>query len=199
MNNWDNRYKNSEYIYGKEPNQFFKQEIMKLKPGKLLLLGEGEGRNGTFAAKKGWNVDAVDLSEVGREKAAKLSRSQNVIFNYIIDDVVNFTPDTDKFDVIALIYLHLKKDEKEIVFRKIKHGLKKDGKLILEVFDHDQLKHSSGGPKEIELLYSLEEIVELCIDFEFDYFAKEIITLNEGTHHLGEAAVIRFVGTKNNK
>ena len=42
---WDKRYSEKEFSYGTEPNQFFKQQIEKLVPGKILFLGEGEGRN----------------------------------------------------------------------------------------------------------------------------------------------------------
>ena len=41
---WEERYSEKVYIYGKEPNAFFRNEINKLPPGRILLLGEGEGR-----------------------------------------------------------------------------------------------------------------------------------------------------------
>ena len=47
---WDKRYNNEDLIYGTEPNKFFKQYIDKIKPGRILLLGEGEGRNAVYAA-----------------------------------------------------------------------------------------------------------------------------------------------------
>ena len=41
---WNERYVSKEYVYGKEPNTFFKDFIhQKLRvPGKLLLPAEGE-------------------------------------------------------------------------------------------------------------------------------------------------------------
>ena len=39
---WNSRYASAEYIYGEEPNQFFRAEIDKLNPGTILLPGEGE-------------------------------------------------------------------------------------------------------------------------------------------------------------
>ena len=38
-NFWDQRYSSFEYVYGKEPNVFFKSEIDKLKPGKNINSG----------------------------------------------------------------------------------------------------------------------------------------------------------------
>ncbi len=70
---WDKRYSEEEFAYGTTPNEFVKSVIDKLKPGKALFLGEGEGRNAVYAASLGWNVDAVDFSESAKEKALKLA------------------------------------------------------------------------------------------------------------------------------
>jgi hypothetical protein len=43
---WNERYANEEYAYGEEPNEFFKQELARLQPGRILLPADGEGRNG---------------------------------------------------------------------------------------------------------------------------------------------------------
>lgn len=72
-NFWDDRYSAKDYIYGTQPNQFFKEQIDKLKAGKIMMLGEGEGRNAVYAAMRGWQVDAIDSSPVAREKAVNLA------------------------------------------------------------------------------------------------------------------------------
>jgi hypothetical protein len=64
LNPWDERYNLPEYIYGTEPNQFLKNFIQKNKPGKILLPGDGEGRNSVYAAQSGWKVYAFDSSYV---------------------------------------------------------------------------------------------------------------------------------------
>ncbi len=53
---WDIRYSDSEYAYGTEPNVYFKSFIDTHSSGKILLPGEGEGRNAVYAAVKGWEV-----------------------------------------------------------------------------------------------------------------------------------------------
>ena len=55
-NFWDERYSIKDYVYGTSPNQFFKEQIEKLEAGKILMLGEGEGRNAVYASRKGWSV-----------------------------------------------------------------------------------------------------------------------------------------------
>ena len=56
---WNIRYGEEEYMYGKQPNVFFKEQINKIEPGTILLPAEGEGCNALYASKKGWNVMAL--------------------------------------------------------------------------------------------------------------------------------------------
>ena len=61
---WDERYNSKDYIYGEEPNSFLAENIQSIPKGKVLCLGEGEGRNAVFLARQGYEVTAVDLSSV---------------------------------------------------------------------------------------------------------------------------------------
>lgn len=195
---WNERYSTEGFVYGINPNEFFKETIDKFQSGKLLLLGEGEGRNAIYAAKQGWDVTAVDWSESAKSKALKLARKENVLINYIVESLENFEPEEETFDVVGLIFVHLEPEVREEVHKKAVKALKQNGILILEVFDKEQLGYNSGGPKNESLLYSLDEIVEDFIDLNFEHLSKEIINLNEGILHNGEAVVIKFVGVKNN-
>ncbi len=193
---WNDRFSKDEFVYGKEPNKFLKEEIKKIAPGKILFLGEGEGRNAVYAASLGWNVDAVDYSDAAKAKTEKLSLEKKVKVNYHVEDLFTYSPKQNYYDVVAVIYIHFDKDLRKILFSIAEDSLKSGGKIILEVFEKDQIKYSSGGPKETELLYSLEDIAENLIDLEFEKFSKENIDLDEGALHQGKAEVIRFVGIK---
>jgi hypothetical protein len=79
--------------------------------------------------------------------------------------------------------------------------LKKGGIIIFEAFSKRHLEFNSknekvGGPKDVNMLFSIEEI---CADF-CNYDVLEMIEteieLNEGVFHNGQGAVIRFVGRK---
>lgn len=193
---WDERFAKEEYAYGKEPNTFFKQEIDKLNPGKLLLLGEGEGRNAVYAAKLGWEVNAVDWSEEGRKKAQKLADDNNVKINYILSDLSEYAPNENYYDAVGLIFLHLDPDLREKIHTKVNSTLRNGGVVILESYSKEQLPNTSGGPKDPDLLHSLEEIFSDFSDLEIISFSKEKIELFESPMHSGEADVIRFVGKK---
>lgn len=193
---WDTRYSEEDYAYGTEPNEFFKLELDKLEPGRILIPGDGEGRNSVYAASKGWEVDAIDWSEEARKKAMLLARKNNVLVNYVIDDLTTFTVEREYYDAAALIFVHLGGEDREYLHREVLKGLKPGGILIIEAFDKDQIGNSSGGPKDPELLYSLQEIVEEFIDMDIKHLSREQIELNEGKYHKGKAIVVRFVGQK---
>ena len=172
---WNERFSSEEYVYGTEPNKFFAEQIAKLELGKILFLGDGEGRNAVYAAKLGWDVHAVDYSESGKQKALKLAENENVNINYIITDVTEFLSEENNFDAVVIIYLHLNEDNRKIVHQNIVKTLKPNGKIILEVFDKKQIENKTGGPKNIDLLYSLEDIFEDFQDLDIIKFSNESI------------------------
>lgn len=193
---WNQKYKTEEYIYGKEPNEFLKINLEGLAAGKILFAGEGEGRNSVYAASRGWEVDAVDSSTAGKEKALKLASEKNVFVNYQLADLRNFEFGENIYDAIVLIYLHFSEEDRIDVHKKLISALKPGGIIILEAFEKSQLKNSTGGPQNPDLLYSLENIVADFIDLEFLKFSKTTTRLNEGSHHNGSANIIRLLAKK---
>ena len=193
---WNQRYSGNDYNYGKEPNQFLKEELPKLKPGRMFFPGEGEGRNSVYAATLGWNVDANDFSEEGKKKADNLAQEFGVNINYKVTDFDSFDPEENIYDAIGIFFIHQPEEVKAGLFRKGIRSLKPAGKIIFECFEKEQIGYSSGGAKNPDFLYSLEEVVNLFIDLEFEKLTKEKVMLNEGSGHLGEGIVIRFIGVK---
>jgi len=193
---WDKRYSEKEFAYGTEPNQFFKQQIDKLVPGKILFLGEGEGRNSVYATKLGWTVDAVDFSVSAKKKALKLADRNNVKINYTVSDLNDYQFKEKYYDVIVLIFLHLPEDLRNLVHTKSELALKDGGILIIEAFNKEQIKNTSGGPREIELLYDDNMLINSFKELKIILNENKIIELNEGNFHKGKADVIRFVGVK---
>lgn len=193
---WNERFGAEEYLYGKEPNVFLKQELENLTPGKILFPAEGEGRNAVYAATLGWQVDALDSSEVGKAKAEKLAIEKKVNINYELVNLKYHKFPKEQYDVVAIIYFHLPSDCRKDVYNEAIGALKSGGKLILELFDKEQFKVPYAGPKDEDLLYSLEDAVSDFIDLGFEKLSKETIQMNEGSGHKGTGYVIRFVGVK---
>lgn len=193
---WDERYSGEEFVYGTEPNDFFKEQIDELEPGRLLMLGEGEGRNGVYAAKNGWLVDAVDFSGKAKEKALKLAESERTKINYIVRDLENYKPKKNYYDAAGLIFLHLGEKTRENIYKKVIDSLRPGGIIIMEVYSKEQLGRSSGGPQNPDMLYSIEGIRNTFSGLKQKMLEQNLIYLNESRFHYGEASVIRFIGEK---
>lgn len=193
---WEERYSREEFAYGTLPNKFFKEQIDKIKPGKLLLIGEGEGRNAVYAAKLGWVVDALDFSEEAKKKALRLAEINNVFINYDVENLDNFVPIKDFYDAAGLIFIHLENQLRDKVHTKCIESLKPGGKIILEAFEKEQFGRKSGGPQNPDLLYTLEDIKTNFSVLRTELLIKDIKNLDEGEFHSGEAAVIQYVGIR---
>ena len=199
---WNERYSSEEYAYGKEPNAFFKTSLDKYCPkGSILLPAEGEGRNAVYAAKKGLEVIAFDISEEGRSKALQLAQAENVSIRYEVGNFIKMDMAENSIDVAALIYAHFPPNILSDYHKKIASLIKPNGLIILEGFSKNNLPLREkdprvGGPNNIDMLFSVESINNDFPNFEIIELEENEIDLQEGLHHNGIAKVIRFVGKK---
>lgn len=198
---WNDRYSSEEFAYGEEPNNYLKEQLEKLKKGSILFPAEGEGRNAVFAAKLGWQVAAFDISAEGKNKAIKLAQANNVQIEYQVGELETLNYQSQQFDVIALIYAHFPAEIKSSIHKTLETYLRKGGIIIFEAFSKRHLEYLAvndkvGGPKDIESLFSIEELQSDFPDYEIIQLEEKEIELNEGLFHNGKGSVIRFVGKK---
>lgn len=193
---WNQRYREEAYAYGTEPNTWLRQQLPQLKPGRLLLPAEGEGRNAAYAASLGWEVLAIDYSEAGRDKALALAAERGVNITYELAAVHEYPYPEAAFEAAALIYAHLPPELRRETHRLVAQALKPGGTLILEAFGKSQLELSSGGPKALEVLYSPEELREDFPSLDWDILEETEVELEEGPYHKGAARVVRALGRR---
>jgi 2-polyprenyl-3-methyl-5-hydroxy-6-metoxy-1,4-benzoquinol methylase len=198
---WNERYSTHEFAYGEAPNNFLKEQLEKLNTGTIFFPAEGEGRNAVFAATLGWTVSAFDISEEGRNKALRLAQTNNVSIDYQVGELqtLNFT--IEQFDAIALIYAHFPAEIKSLYHKTLDKYLKKGGFIIFEAFSKSHIGYIAknekvGGPKDIDMLFSIDEIKSDFDNYEIIELEEKVIELKEGLFHNGEGSVIRFVGKK---
>jgi 2-polyprenyl-3-methyl-5-hydroxy-6-metoxy-1,4-benzoquinol methylase len=190
---WNERYAADEFVYGKSPNLFFKKQIDKLTPGKILLPADGEGRNSVYAARQGWEATAIDYSKSAKEKALKLANEAGVSIQYHLNDLASYDFGENEYDATALVYVHLPRSIIETVYSNIIKSVKPGGTIIAEVYSLNQLGKNSGGPKDERVLYSVEKLEHLLAGTKIQFLKEMEVELNEGKHHIGTASVIRAV------
>ena len=193
---WNERYQQDIYQYGINPNDFMAKQIQQIPPGRILFPGAGEGRDAVFAAKLGWEVHAFDLSEQGKVKAAKLASAEKTRIHFKVIDATLVKFPMESFDVIALTYFHLPLETRLAFYKLCISWLKPGGLILLEGFNQRQLGLSSGGPKNLEWLFSSETIVTEFPSLKILLNEEKQRTLDEGPLHQGLAEVLQFIGQK---
>jgi len=198
---WNERYSSNEFAYGEEPNNYLKEQLEKLDAGTILFPAEGEGRNAVFAAKLGWTVSAFDISTQGKNKAFQLAEANHVTIDYQVGELQALNYNIGQFDAIALIYAHFPADIKSLYHKTLNKYLRKNGLIIFEAFskkhiDYNTKNEKVGGPKDIAMLFSIDELKSDFVNYKIIELAEKEIELNEGLFHNGKGSVIRFVGRK---
>ena len=91
-NQWNERYRTAELVWTAEPNRFLVAEVADLAPARVLDLAAGEGRNAVWLAEKGWDVTAIDYSDVAIAKAHDLAHSRGVEVEAMVGDATEPLP-----------------------------------------------------------------------------------------------------------
>ncbi len=131
--------------------------------GRALDIACGTGENAIFLAKKGFQVDAFDISDVAIKKARRKAKDEKVKVNFKICEALRFSWKPETYELIINFYF-LERG----IFRKIKRSLKKGGLLIFETYNEE---HRNVNP-EFNPVYLLkkQELLEEFREMELLYY-----------------------------
>ena len=156
---WNARYAQKELLWTAAPNRRFAEEVAGLAPGRALDLACGEGRNAVWLAERGWEVTGVDFSDVALAKAAQLATSRGVEVEWVVADVLEYEPEPRAYDLVAVLYLQLPRDELLPAVRGAANAVAPGGTLVVLAHDTTNLTAGHGGPKNASVLYTAEDVV----------------------------------------
>lgn len=156
---WDARYAQKELVWSAEPNRRFAAEVEALRPGRALDLACGEGRNAIWLAERGWQVTGVDFSEVAIAKATALAASRGVDVEWVVADVLDDPAAGAAFDLVAVLYLQLPRDEMLRAVRTAADAVAPGGTLVVLGHDTSNLTRGHGGPKDTSVLYTADDLL----------------------------------------
>lgn len=198
LQRWNERYSTPEYHFGTAPNAFLKSQAHLLRPGlKALAVADGEGRNGVWLAEQGLDVHTFDLSPNGIAKARALAATRGVTLRIEEDDIHTRDWPSEAYDVVVAIFIQFSPPaERSKVFAGMKRTLKRGGLLLMQGYRPEQLKYGTGGPKEVENLYTRALLEQAFGDFAALDIREHDSVLHEGERHVGMSAVIDLVGRK---
>ena len=193
---WNTRYSTADHLYGEEPNAFIVEVAVQIPAGPVLCLAEGEGRNAVYLATLGHQVTAVDQSEVGLAKARRLAETQGVEITTVVADLTTYDIAVGAWTGIIATFAHLPPEVRHQIHRKVVAGLQPGGVFILEAYTPAQLAFDTGGPKEPELLMTLDGLREELVDLEFQISRELERDVIEGTGHTGRGAVVQILARR---
>jgi len=195
---WDDRYAEDEYLFGTAPNAFLAREVHRLPPGsKVLAVADGEGRNSVFLAQHGHRVVATDISERALDKARALAERRAVEVKYRQANLVEWEWPAEAFDAVVGIFIQFAGPElREDIFDGIHRSLKPGGLLLLEGYREEQLAYGTGGPSNIENLYTEDGLRRAFSMWEIELLDAYDAEIEEGTGHSGKSALIDLIARK---
>jgi SAM-dependent methyltransferase len=162
---WDARYAASDLVWSAEPNRFVEAELTDLPPGRALDLAAGEGRNAIWLARRGWEVTAVDYSQVGLDKGRKLAGDTAV--RWVRADATTWD-ERAADDLTVIAYLQVPAADRRAAVRAGFASLRPAGTLLVVGHDSRNLTDGVGGPQDPGVLYTAEDLLEDLSDQRFD-------------------------------
>ncbi|MEU1985120.1 class I SAM-dependent methyltransferase [Nocardia sp. NPDC019395] len=176
---WDARYVQSELVWGAPPNNTVVEFVHGLDrrvprlPGpdgevpelpRALDLACGEGRNALWLGTHGWQVRAVDFSQVGIDKgrtvATRLSRSIRERITWQCADVTEADVDLGgPYELVLMVFLHLLPAERRQMVRRAAAMLTPGGMLLVLGHDSSNPERGHGGPQDSAILFTPQDVV----------------------------------------
>jgi len=186
---WDARYAAAELVWSVAPNQFVAAELADLPPGRALDLAAGEGRNAIWLAGLGWEVTAVDFSQVALDKGRRLASEQSLrgAVHWECADATTWES-PDSYDAVVVAYLQLPADRRRSAVRHGFDALRPGGTFLLVAHDSTNLAEGTGGPQDPAVLMTAEDVVSDLGDRSYDVVRAGRVARTVGEGHGEEPA-----------
>ena len=165
---WDERHAAREPIESYEPDPTLIHEIGSLRPGHALDLGAGDGRNAVWLANQGWQVTAVDFSQVALDRGRALATARGVRVEWRLADLLEWKPGASRYELVTLFFIHLPPDERRDVYGRAAAAVAVGGTLLVVGHDRTNLEDGVGGPQDPEVLITPGEVVAGLAGFRVD-------------------------------
>ncbi len=185
---WDERHAAREPIESPEPDPSLARLAGELTPGRALDLAAGDGRNAIWLAAHGWEVTAVDFSTVALERARASATAAGVAVTWVLADLLEWRPEPRSFDLVALMFLHLPRDERRPVYAVAAEAVAPGGRILVVGHDRSNLTEGVGGPQDPAVLFTPAEIAADLVDLTVE--TADTVTRGTGDERRSIDAVV---------
>lgn len=153
---WDEFYKKNAFQKGKDVDPFLSQMLARLKKGKVLDVGMGEGVNSVFLAKQGFQVKGFDASSVALERAQELAKTNQVQIETKQGDLDLYLFGLMEYDSIVMFYF---KPSVTRYYSELVRALKQGGTLLINSYTIDEMKEPLSPDDTRNYFYRSNEIL----------------------------------------
>ena len=155
---WNERYADTERFFPAEPHPVVAELAGPLPPARALDLAAGEGRHALWLARRGWQVTAVDFSDVGVEKGRRAAEADGLAVEWVIADLRSYRP-ASAFDLVLLAFYHPDLSERPRAFSVAAASVAPGGHLLVIGRHLGDLGHDGGrGPRDRARRYTPEQL-----------------------------------------
>lgn len=185
---WNERYRDGFYANRPHPCRLLAHWCEQF-PGTLALdIACGAGRNSRFLASRGFQVKAIDISDVALNKARNTAHPHNTRIDYEHRDLDSGLDRFGKFDLIVIVrYLNRE------LFPQLDQHLLPGGHLLIEHhIKYDVDDQPLAGPESPEFRLDANELGSLVRNVDVLYQFEGLITDPDGQF----AAISQLVGRK---
>lgn len=143
--NWNKRYAQADQLWSGDPHPQLTDLVAGLRPGTALEVACGEGADAVWLAEQGWDVVAVDFSDVAIERARRAAQERGLSIQFLVGDLADWTPPSS-FDLIVEFYLHMDPDRRVGLHRRLAEHLTVGGHMAVVGHHPDHVGPDRPGP-----------------------------------------------------
>jgi hypothetical protein len=138
---WDRRYASEPRRWSGQPNGTLVVEIEHVAPGSALDVGCGEGADAIWLAQRGWQVTAVDISQMALDRARRAAEDASVKVDWIRADIAIKPPARRRYDLVSVHYPALRHTPGDNTILSIIDAVAPGGTLLIVGHNLDGSDH----------------------------------------------------------
>jgi len=163
---WDEHYSTAPALWSGNPNPMLVHEVGDLPGGRALDVGCGEGADALWLAQRGWQVLAIDVSQVALERAATHVASAGFSDRVTFErrDLLEWKPESRSLDLVTAQFFHLPTELRPRVYDGLAEAVAPGGTLLVVAHHPSDLHTTMGRPPAEELFFTADELAERLDD-----------------------------------
>ncbi len=165
MNRFDRFYAGEKLAFGEKPSEYLSDLVNGARAsGRALDIGAGDGRNSLYLAQVGFDVTAIDTSQVGLDKLERLARSRGLAAHIHTETAdartATYAPGTYALIAAVTLFDHLRAPDVPPLFERLTASLVDGGLLFVKAHTVDDPGHSEDRREASELAGEIHHYFE---------------------------------------